>query len=81
MKVVGTDNQEMEVVFGENCFESGDLLYFGENMCTVIRRNEYPYTFNFIGDLFEFTVYVHLEGEELETAINHFKFLRKYNLV
>lgn len=80
MKIVGTDNQEMEVVFDYDCFLPGDLFLVGGKLCSIVRQNYLPKIINPDENIYEYTVYIHLKGEELETAINHFKFLRKYNL-
>lgn len=79
MNVPGTNRQKFKVVLNAK-FENGDILSSPGIKGEICNKSIYPKYETWLGDLYEYTMLRELEGEELEIAITHFKFLRKYNL-
>ena len=79
MSVLGTNRETFKVVLNAQ-FEKGDILSSPGINGEVYDKSIYPKYETWLGNLYEYTLLRELEGEELEIAIKHFKFLRKYNL-
>lgn len=71
--IPGTHRTTFEVVFNGNFFEKGDVLSSIDGNTEVMGRSRYKEG--------RITLCAELGGEELEIAIQHYNFLRKYNLV
>lgn len=75
MKIYGTDTEDFTTFLKDGSFESGDILGTNpDEEILVLRKLPAEHFFAYE------VQYPALIGEELENAIQHFKFLRKYRL-
>lgn len=78
MEIIGTERDEFEIFLAEDFYQVGEILETGlfEKNTEVLNK-----TLLDEHDLVLYSLaYPALIGEELENAINHFKFLRRYGL-
>ena len=73
--IPGTERTTFELILDE-VFKKDDIITTsgGSNAYIDHRELYRPFTF-------KYTTSLKLEGEELEIAYNHFKFLNKHNLI
>lgn len=75
IKIKGTTIETFHLVMEDNYLAEGEVIEGGQGLMTVEKVSKYKKDFNYK------ISYPAMVGEELEIAVNHFKFLLKYGLV